>query len=105
MPARTEVLQDGAIGREEALGLGWGLETLHAPLSLTGRLVGVLRSIIEIAVLAMFHSWENLALGGSVAFQLIGDDHTRGVGQAFQEFAEELVPSQSLNEDERYLHF
>jgi len=71
MTARTEVLRDGTIGGEEPLGLAWGLKTLHAPLPLTGRLVRVLRAIIEIPMLAMFPPWEDLALGGSVAFQLI----------------------------------
>lgn len=32
----------------------------------------VLRAIIEIPVLAMFHSWENLALGRSIALELVG---------------------------------
>ena len=56
MPSRTEVLGDGAIGGEEALGMARGLEALHAPLPLAGRLMGVLRTVVEIAVLAMFHT-------------------------------------------------
>ena len=65
MTAWAEVLQDGTVGREEPLGMPRGLEPLHASLPLTGGLVGVLRSIIEIAVLAMFYSWENLLLSCS----------------------------------------
>ena len=59
-----------------------GFEPLHVSLALTSRLVRVLCTIIEIPVLAMFHSWQNLALGGSVALEFIGDDHPRDVGQS-----------------------
>ena len=44
-----------------------GFEPVHPPLPLTGGLVGVLRAIIQIPVLAMFHPRQYLALGGSVA--------------------------------------
>ena len=91
MPARTEVLGDGTIGGEKPLGVAWGLEPLHAPLPLAGGLVRVLCAIIEIPMLAMFHPWENLALGGSVALEFIGDDHARYVRQPFEELAEELL--------------
>ena len=80
MTTWAEMLGDGTIGREEPLGVTWGLEPLHAPLPLMGGPVRVLRSIIEIAVLAMFHPWQDLALGGSVTLELIGDDHARDVG-------------------------
>ena len=39
----------------------------------------------------MFHPWEQLALGGSVTLELVGDDHARHVHQPFEEFAEELL--------------
>jgi len=84
MPARAEVLCDGTIGREETLGLARGLKPLHAPLPLTGRLVRVLCTIIEIPVLAMFHPRENLSLCSCVALQLIGDEHPRHVPQALE---------------------
>jgi hypothetical protein len=80
MTARTEMLDDGTIGREKTLSVAWGLESLHASLALACRLVRVLCTIIEIPVLAMFHTREYLALGGSVAFEFIGDDHTWDVG-------------------------
>jgi hypothetical protein len=67
MPVRAEVLCDGTIGREKALGLARGFEPLHASLPLAGRLVGVLRPVIEIAMLAMFHARKYLLLGGSIA--------------------------------------
>ena len=78
--ARTEVLRDGTVSGEEPLGVTRRLEPLHAPLALTSRLMRVLRAVIEIAMLAMFHPWQDLALGGSVALEFIGDDHARDVG-------------------------
>jgi hypothetical protein len=79
MPARTEVLGDGTIGREKALSVPRRFKPLHTSLSLAGGLVGVLCTIIEIAVLAMFHPGKQLALSRSVALQLIGDNHTQHV--------------------------
>jgi hypothetical protein len=79
MSAWTEMLGDRTIGREETLGLAWGLEALHTLLPLAGGLVRVLRPVIQIPMLAMFHPRKDLALGGSVAFEFIGDDDTRHV--------------------------
>ena len=91
MPPKPEVLGDGTTSSEEALGVTRGLESLHTSLSLAGGLVGVLSPVVEIGMLAMFHAGENLLLGGSIALEFVGDDHARDVGQAFQEFAEELL--------------
>jgi hypothetical protein len=52
MPAWTEVLGDGTIGGKELLCLTRRLKPLHTPLALRGRLVGVLCTIIEVAMLA-----------------------------------------------------
>jgi hypothetical protein len=54
-PARSKVLRYRAIGSEEALRVSWGCEPLHAPLPLARGLMGVLRTVVEVAVLAMFH--------------------------------------------------
>ena len=91
MSVWAEVLSDGTIGREEPLGLGWCFEPLHTLLPRAGRLVGVLRPIVEIPVLTMFHPGEDLPLGGSIALQLVGNDHARYVGQSLKEFAKELL--------------
>jgi hypothetical protein len=64
----------GPIRRQKALGLNGGFEPLHATLALTRRSMGVLTPVVELAALAMFHFGENLALGGTVAFELIRDD-------------------------------
>ena len=55
MPARTEVLGDETIGREKALSVTRRFKPLHASLALTGGLVRVLCTIIEIPMLSMFH--------------------------------------------------
>jgi hypothetical protein len=47
------MLGDGSIGGEEPLRVSRRLESLHAPLSLAGRLMGALHTVIEIAVLLM----------------------------------------------------
>jgi len=46
------MLRDETMGREEALGVAGRFESLHPPLPLPCRLVGVLDSVIQIAVLA-----------------------------------------------------
>ena len=43
MPARAEMLRDETIGREKTLGVTRGLQSLHTPLALTGRLMGVVK--------------------------------------------------------------
>jgi hypothetical protein len=75
MSAWTEMLGDRTIGGEESLRLTRGFESLHPPLALAGGLMRVLRTIIEIAVLAMFHIREELALCDSVALEFVGHDH------------------------------
>jgi hypothetical protein len=79
MPARAEVLGDGTIGREKSLSVAGGLKPLQVPLPLASGLVGVLGAIVKIAMLPMFHPWEELSLGGSIALEFIGDDDPRYV--------------------------
>ena len=67
------------------------LEPLHASLPLAGRLMGVFGAVVEVAVLAMFHPRQDLALRGAVAFELVGDDDPWHVGQALEELAEKLL--------------
>jgi hypothetical protein len=54
-------------------------EPLHAALTFTGGPMGVLTAVIEIAALTMCHARQHLALGRSVALELIGDEHARHV--------------------------
>jgi len=52
MPAEPEVLRDRNIGRKKTLRLPRRLEPLHALLALTGGLVRVLCTVIEVAMLS-----------------------------------------------------
>ncbi len=75
----SEVLDNGTIGGEEALGMPWRLEPLHAALALAGGLMRVFRPVIQVAMLAMFHTREHLPLGRAIAAKLIRDDDPRDV--------------------------
>ncbi len=93
MPTRSKVLGNGTIRGEETLRVPGGLKPLHAPLALAGRLMGILRTVIEITVLAMFHPREDFPLRRPVAFELVGEDHAGHVGEPLEEFTEELLGS------------
>jgi hypothetical protein len=68
--------------------MSWGLESLHALLPLAGRLMGILRAVVEIPMLAVLYPRQHLLLRGPVAFQLVGNNHQRRVDQALQQLAE-----------------
>jgi hypothetical protein len=89
--SRAEVLGDGTIRREEALGVTRGLEPLHALFALACRLVGVFGAIVQVAVLPVFYARQDLPLGRPIAFQPIGDDDPWNVPASFEELAEELL--------------
>jgi hypothetical protein len=91
MPAWSEVLGDGPIGGEKPLCVPSGLESLHAPLPLAGRLVGVLCAVVQVAVLAMLNPRKDFPLRRTVALELIRDDDPRDILTAFEELAEELL--------------
>jgi hypothetical protein len=88
MSSWPDVLRHGAIRGEDAGRMPGGLTPLHPSLPLAGRLMRVLRAVIEVAVLAMCHTREDVLLGRAVAFQLIRDDHARDVRQPLEECAE-----------------
>jgi hypothetical protein len=89
--SRSEVLGDRSIGREEPLRMTRRFEPLHAPLTLACRLMGVLRAVVEIAVLTVFHTWEYFPLRRAIAFELVCDEHPRDVSQPFEQLAEKLL--------------
>src|SRR5690349_17111476 len=91
MPTRAEVLHDGTIGGEESLGLTWGLKPLHPSLPLSGGLMRIFRAIVQIPILAMFHAWQDLALGRRIALEFVGDDHTWHVDQFLEQLTKELL--------------
>jgi hypothetical protein len=90
MASRPEVLGDGTIGRKKALGVTRGLTPLHVSLPLAGRLVGIVCTVIEVPVLAVFHARQDLPLGGTVALQFVSDDHAWDIPTPLEQLAEEL---------------
>jgi hypothetical protein len=65
------------------------LEPLHDPLSSPGRLVGILRPIVEAFVLPMLDTGHDLALGGSAAAQLVSNQHPRRSRLLLRQLAEQ----------------
>lgn len=80
MLARSEVLGNGSIRRQKALGMPGGFEPLHAPFALPRRPMRALTPIIEVATLAMFHAGQDLTLGRAVALEFIRNDDAQHIG-------------------------
>jgi hypothetical protein len=76
--------RDRAIGREETLGVRGRLEPLHPSFPLAGGLMGVFRTIVQVPVLPMFDTGQELAQGRPLTLELIRDDHPRHIGQLGQ---------------------
>jgi hypothetical protein len=74
---------------EKTLRMLGRLEALHPALPLPGRLMRVLRSVIEVPALPMSHSRQNHLLRGAVAAELIGNDRARPTSTALQQLPEE----------------
>ena len=53
--------------------------------------MGVFGAVVQVATLSMLHARQDLLLGGAIAGELIGDEHARDVGAAFQQLPEELL--------------
>jgi hypothetical protein len=80
MAVWAEMLGDGTIGRQEALGVAGRFEPLHPLLPLPSGLVRVLCPVVEIPMLPMFRAGEEFALSCCVALEFVGDDHSGHVG-------------------------
>src|SRR5262245_61755055 len=91
MPSRAKVLGNGSIRRQKTLGMAGRFESLHAPLLLARRPMRILTPIIEVATLSVFHTWQHLAFGRTVALQLIRDDHAWHIYQALEQLAKEFL--------------
>ena len=93
---------DLIMSRQKPLRLPRRLEPLHDPLSSSGRLVGILRPVVEAFVLPMLDAGHDLTLGRSVAAKLVGDQHARRLPLLLQELAEQafcgLLISPALDE-------
>jgi hypothetical protein len=64
-----------AMDFKKALRMFRRLEALHATLSLSGRLMGVLGAVVQVPALPMSHSRQHDFLGRTIAAQFVGDDH------------------------------
>ena len=67
MTARTKVLTNGTMGSQKALGVACRFEAPHCSFALTGRLVGVFRSIDQTFVLTVLHATQHLLFGRTIA--------------------------------------
>jgi hypothetical protein len=86
--AAGENVSDLIMSGKKPLHLPRRLEPLHDPLSSSRRLAGILRSVIEAFVLPVLSAKHELALGSRIAFQLVGDQHTRRSSLLLQQLAE-----------------
>lgn len=93
---RADVWRDRIIGGKEPLGVSCGLKPLQAPFPLAGRLVGVFSPVVEVAVLSVFHPRQHLPLRGTIALQVIGDDHAWDMRTAVEEPAEDRLGGDPL---------
>jgi hypothetical protein len=91
MPARSKVLGNRPIGGEKPLRVARRLESLHAPFPLARGLMGVLRTVVEIPMLAVLDTREDLPLRRPVTLELIRDEHPWYVLTSLEELAEELL--------------
>jgi hypothetical protein len=64
---------------------------LHAALPLAGRLVRVLRTVVEVPMLTVLDTREPLALRRAIALELLRHEPPGDVLTAFEELAEELL--------------
>ena len=67
----------------------------------------ILGAIVQIAVLAMVYTGYDLALGGTVALELVRNDHLGNILAALEQLAEEFLGrfliSVALDQDVQYI--
>ena len=74
----------------------WRLEALHLPFSAPRRSMRVLRSIVQVAALAMFDIGHQRTLRRAIAAQLVGDEDPRHILQTLQQPLEEALRRPSI---------
>jgi hypothetical protein len=84
MPPRTKKRRDHSESREESLGVPGRLEATHPPFPFSGGLMGILRPIIQPALVLVLHRRHHFHLGRRIAAEFVGDDRTWGVLKSFQ---------------------
>src|SRR4051794_2535075 len=82
---------DPIMGGEKALGRAGRFEPLHLPLASAGRLVRILRPVVQAFVPPMLDRRHHLRLRGAVAGELVRDHDTRGPALLFQQLAEQAL--------------
>src|SRR4029434_2662582 len=82
MTARDTVV----IGGEKPLGVPGGHAPLHAPLTLAGRLMRVVRTVVQVSVLPVLDAREPLPLRSPIAGELIRDAQVQGVVAIREDF-------------------
>src|ERR1700752_2314463 len=91
------------MGGKQALHLPRRLEPLHDPLASPGRLMRILCPVVEALVLPVLNAGYNLPLGGAIAAQLVGDQHTGRSQVLLEQLAEQalggLLVATALHED------
>jgi hypothetical protein len=101
--AAGENVGDLIVYGQKPLHLSRRLEPLHDPLSSSGRLMGILRSVVEALVLAVLDVGHDLTLGRGIAAELVGDPHARRSPLSLQQLAEQafggLFIAPALHED------
>ena len=107
MPSRTEKRRDHSESREESLVVPGRLEATHPPFPFPGGLMGILRPIIQPALLLVLHRRHYFYLGRRIATEFVGDDRSWDIPKSFQQLAKELlggpfVPPR-LNEDVEHI--
>jgi hypothetical protein len=68
--------------------VSWIFESPHVPLSLGGRLVGILGAIVEISVLSVLNTEQALELRRAIALELIRNDHAWHIRARLEQLAE-----------------
>jgi hypothetical protein len=72
------------------------LKALHPALSLSGRLMRVLRAVVQVSALPMSHSRQHDFLGRAIAAKLIGDDHAGRLAGGAQQLAEKANSGETV---------
>ncbi len=83
------------------------LKPAHDFLSYSGRLMRILRTVVESFIPVVLDTGHDLGLRRAVTLELICNDHARDILQALQQLAEELLRrlliSPALDEDVQHL--
>jgi hypothetical protein len=96
MTSWTKVAIDEGVCGQEALCLPRRLEALHLPFSAPRRSVRVLRSIVQVAALAVFDIGHQRTLCHPIAAELVGDENPRHILQSLQQPLKETLRCPSI---------